>query len=363
MIKIIGSFLLTVFVIFFAFSFNKSAAEVKEIMPEEASMIKVASDLPVPENSASDSEEKTIEEFCGNVNHKFNKFGWKKIICNPDRWEIFHYSSEGNPIIYQTFGFDDPDNKGPVNLIFCGVHGDEPPSVYLCFRLVREILFDNPQALKNIRLVIAPLVNPDGFFAQTRQNSNGVDPNRNLPTQDWEQSAYKVWSQSGKDPRKNPGVESGTEPESKLQISLINKYKPDKILSVHAPLGFLDFDGPGDRKYTNLNRVEKRAKFLGLNIEANSKKALKLIDFPFYPGSLGNYAGNERKIPTYTLELTTADASKAHHYWSVLRYAFVKALKFEVYDENEENPFYTVQHLMNQLAYEKSGLTTDFHYN
>jgi protein MpaA len=201
-------------------------------------------------------------------------------------------------------------------------------------------------------MVVAPIVNPDGFFANTRQNGNGIDPNRNLPTKDWDWLANKVWAQYNMSPGKYPGERSGSEAESKLQVYLINKYKPDKIISVHAPLGFLDYDGPGDQKYYNLIRLEQRAKFLGLNIEANTKKFLKLVDFRFFPGSLGNYAGNERRIPTYTVELPTAEPSKAHNYWSILRFALIKALSFEVYDEKEMNPFFNAQYISNNESYQ-----------
>ncbi len=298
-------------------------------------------------------KENTKINLCDAVNHKFIQFGWKKIICKPERWTTFQYTSKGYPLLYQEFGFNNSNNKSPVNLLLCGVHGDEPSGIYICFHLVREILFDNPEALKNHRLVIAPIVNPEGFFANTRHNANGVDPNRNLPTKDWDQLAQKVWLNYKKDPRKYPGAQGGSEAESRLQTYLINKYKPDKIISIHAPLGFLDFDGPGDQKYHNLIRVEQRAKFLGLNIEANSKNLLKLVDFRFFPGSIGNYAGNERKIPTYTLELPSSDPSMAHNYWSALRFALLKALKFEVYDGKEKNSFFRVENRSHHVDYKE----------
>jgi len=297
-------------------------------------------------------KENTKNNFCDAVNDKFVQFGWNQIICNSDRWRTFGYTARGNPLFYEEFGFHETSNS-PVNLLLCGVHGDEPSGIYICFQLVREILFDNPQALKGHRLVIAPIVNPDGFFANTRHNANGVDPNRNLPTKDWDQLAHKVWINFKKDPRKYPGAKSGSEPESKLQAYLINKYKPDKIISIHSPLGFLDFDGPGDQKYHNLIRIEKRAKYLGLNIEANSKNLLKLVDFRFFPGSIGNYAGNERKIPTYTIELPSSDPSMARDYWSALRFALLKALSFEVYDKKESNPFFRDEPISHQVAYTK----------
>jgi protein MpaA len=277
---------------------------------------------------------KTTKEFCSEVNDKFQSFGWDRITCNPDRWETYDYTARGNPLIYQEFGFEDHDSKLPVNLVLCGVHGDEPTGIYQCFHLVREVIFDNPQVAGNFKLVVAPIVNPDGFFMNTRVNVNGVDTNRNLPTKDWEEKALKLWV-GKKDPRKYPGKSAGSEVETRMQTFLIDKYRPDKILSFHAPLGFLDFDGPGDQKMYNLLRVERRARHVGLRIQKNTNRFLKFIDFRFYPGSLGNYAGNERKIPTYTVELPSVQTSKAHEYWSILRYALLKAMRYEIYDDEE----------------------------
>lgn len=298
------------------------------------------------------SQYRTNEEFCGIINERFDTYRWNKIRCIPDRWEIYGYSVQGNPLFYQTFGFDDPENTGPVNLFMCGIHGDEETSIYLCFHLVREILFDNPDSLKDFKIVVAPLVNPDGFLAGTRVNANGVDPNRNLPTKDWNEKAIKTWARYKNDPRRNPGMSANSEIESQFQIFLLEKYTPDKIISVHAPYGILDYDGPSGMKYYNLVRIEQRAAFLALNMEANSNRFLKVVKFGFFPGSLGNYAGNERKIPTYTLELPSTKIKNADHYWSSLRFAILKALAFKVYDGDGGNPFASAQ----QKLAEKEGL-------
>jgi protein MpaA len=289
-----------------------------------------------PGAMGSDVKNKSKKEFCDNVNGKFRKFGWGKIVCNPDRWETYDYSSQGNPLVYQEFGFENNNSEGPVNLVLCGVHGDEPSAMYQCFHLVRDIVYDNPLPAENFKLVVAPLVNPDGFFLNTRQNANGVDPNRNLPTKDWEDKAHKLWVKK-QDRRKYPGKSAGSEAETRLQAYLIDKYRPDKILSFHAPLGFVDFDGPGDRKYDDLLPVEQRAKRVGLKIQKNTKRFLKFIDFRFYPGSLGNYAGNERKIPTYTVELPSAHASMGYAYWKIMRYALIKAMTYEIYSGDDVN--------------------------
>lgn len=293
---------------------------------------------------AETSIKKSKNEFCSEINDKFSHFGWNRIRCKPDRWKVYDYSSKGNPLLYQEFGFENNNSNIPVNLVFCGVHGDETSAIYQCFELVRDMIYDNPQSAEKFKVVIAPIINPDGFFANTRQNAKGIDPNRNFPTKDWNSKAHKLWARK-KDPRRYPGEVAGSEAESKLQAYLIDKYRPDKILAFHAPLGFIDFDGPGDRKYYNLLHIEDRAKQVGLRIQKNTNRFLKFIDFRFYPGSLGNYAGNDRKIPTYTVELPSINASKAYSYWGIMRFALLKALTYEIYNSGEGNPLLALQDL------------------
>ena len=57
-------------------------------------------------------------------------------------------------------------------------------------------------SLKTQRIIIAPLVNPDGFVRQnpTRTNANGVDPNRNFFTEDWHSKAIS----GGKEEKTEP---------------------------------------------------------------------------------------------------------------------------------------------------------------
>jgi protein MpaA len=328
---------------------NIAQLPTKEIDPEKLIENQLATKQELLKQQRATKAKKS---FCSRVNKTFRKFHWNAIVCNPNTWKVHDYTAKGRPLMYQEFGFT-PNNKKPITLFMCGVHGDEGTGIYLCFHLAREILFDRPNILKEFRVILAPIVNPDGYLAGTRTNSRGVDPNRNLPTKDFKSMAMKVWSKYKKDPRKYPGKSAASEKESQFQVYLINKFTPDKIVSVHAPYGFLDYDGPGDRKYYNLVRVEQRAKYLALNIQANSNKFLKVVDFRFFPGSLGNYAGNERKIPTYTLELPSVKTSKANYYWDKLKFALTKALAFSVYDNAGGNPFAKSKPLMQDTEVKK----------
>ena len=130
-----------------------------------------------------------------------------------------------------------------------------------------------------------PSANPDGYFKRTRMNANGVDINRNFPTKDWEELALKRWKTKKKsDPRKYPGAAANSQPETQCLVNHIEDFQPDFIISIHTPLGVLDFDGPK-------------------NLKLPKFKPLPWISLGNYPGSLGRYMWKERKVPVLTIEL------------------------------------------------------------
>ena len=77
----------------------------------------------------------------------------------------------------------------------------------------------------------------------------------------------------------------------------------------------LDYDGPSFR-----HEHGAMAKDLLVNM-SNKAGKYKISNYPFFPGSLGNWAGNEKGIPTYTLELPNSDWNKTDHYYDMFRSA------------------------------------------
>jgi hypothetical protein len=171
-------------------------------------------------------------------------------------------------------------------LVVGGIHGDELTSSAIVFRWLEWI--DQPGARAH-HWHIVPVLNPDGLLAKPakRVNANGVDLNRNFPTPDWEQEAPKYWAAKTKsDPRRFPGKAAISEPESRWLDNEIRRFKPDVIVSIHAPFGVLDFDGPVEPPH-QLGR-------------------LILTPVGTYPGSLGNYGGVHKGVPVVTIELPHA---------------------------------------------------------
>jgi len=248
----------------------------------------------------------TLRQFCAQVDTEFKKLGWKDISCNSDDWQANWHSEKGQPLIYKVFG---NENSTHTTLLMCSVHSDED-TTYHCFRFM-ELLRSNPELIRQ-RLVLIPLLNPDGFFShpRSRTNANGVDLNRNLPTKDWASLAHRQWKWSyQKNPRYNPGKTAGSEKENQFLVSLILKYKPDKIVSLHSPLDFIDLDymdkREGDKE---LLAVRKRAWFQAQSFAKQS--GTRFRDYRTFPGSLGRF-GDEWKIPIYTLEFPEKPGNQA----------------------------------------------------
>jgi protein MpaA len=170
-------------------------------------------------------------------------------------------------------------------LVLGGIHGDELSSTALVLNWISAAM----ETPSNIHWRFVPLLNPDGMLLAkpTRTNANGVDLNRNFPTPNWDKEAPHYWSQRTKnDPRRYPGPKPLSEPESRWLHDEMERWKPNLIVSVHAPYGVLDFDGP--------------------TVAPQRLGRLYLDQVGIFPGSLGNYGGVHKRVPVVTIELPSA---------------------------------------------------------
>ena len=153
-------------------------------------------------------------------------------------------STRGRPLLQRDFGPANGERPTRRVLMLGGIHGDEASAVVVAFQWIEWLKADRFQ---HYRWRVLPCANPDGLMSQPSQrtNANGVDLNRNFPAPDWRTQALNYWrTKAGADPRRYPGPREASEPETRWLIDEIREFKPDTIVSVHAPLNVLDFDGP-----------------------------------------------------------------------------------------------------------------------
>lgn len=228
------------------------------------------------------SNSNLLTDFCESMMAKvpgeFDKELVKKNCLNMQKLDSCD-SVQKNPIFhYEKIGTDKYHGKKVLALSL--IHGDETPSGSVSLAWINRL---NSIEARNTWRVI-PVVNPDGFVAQTRYNANKVDLNRNFPSKDWNEKALKYWeTATKKDPRRFPGQQASSEPETRCLIKHIAEFNPDFIISVHTPLGVLDFDGP--------------------KVAQPGFKPLPWVGLGNFSGSLGRYMWVDRKVPVLTIEL------------------------------------------------------------
>lgn len=193
-------------------------------------------------------------------------------------------SVQGFPLLMRDYGAAaDPDAIRA--LVIGGIHGDELSSVSVIFKWMARMEQD---VTDHVHWRVLPLLNPDGLLRAKpqRMNANGVDLNRNFPTDDWLRDSHEHWiKRTGANPRRYPGATPMSEPEIHWLVGEIERFKPDLIVAIHAPYGILDFDGAVPAP--------------------NRLGSLYLNALGTFPGSLGNYASN-KGIQVVTVELPSA---------------------------------------------------------
>lgn len=328
---------------------KKPEAKTAEVSSEKAAeealkeVILVQDPAPVgpyfPEEAVRQHHTRDMIEYCQKIDQKFLHWGWGLSGCRDFGWHHVRDSVEGDPLMWTVFGDESAhkENHQNMTLIMCGVHGDEITPIKFCFDIMHYLNEHYASSeFKDSLVVVFPIASPDSFFKSrpTRTNARGVDINRNLPTRDWDQKALSTWKNHYRsDPRRYPGPKAMSEPETLTQVNMIHRYRPDKIISVHAPMTILDYDGPVEMHSVHGDVGASAGELL---IQMSQKaEDYEIRNYPFFPGSLGNYAGNERGIPTYTLELPSSDNRKHKKYWQ----RFKKAIHLAItHDLSEEDP-------------------------
>jgi len=227
-------------------------------------------------------------------------------------WEEIGRSVQGRSIHKVEFGSGDD-----ITLFISCFHGGERSTPRFALEFADLLHRDRSLVKEGKRVVIIPILNPDGFAMGTRNNARNVDLNRNYPTWNW-----------GQQPEGRRRVAFGespaSEPETRLVLKLLAEYQPTKILSIHQPLHCNNPDGPAGMGIARL-----LAEHNGYPIEP-------YIGFPT-PGSFGTYAGQERAVPMVTLELPPGgpDSEAFDKMWADNRDGLVAVVNADIEDLRE----------------------------
>jgi protein MpaA len=212
----------------------------------------------------------------------------------PWQYHIVGKSVQNRPIMCLELG-----NGSDITFIMATIHGNEPAGTPLVRRLSWH-LRRHPELLAGRKVVLMAVANPDGMVYNTRYNARGVDLNRNF------EAANRINT-------KETGLLPLSEPEAVIIKQLVQKYKPDRIVTIHQPLNCIDYDGPAK------TLAEHMGQYCAIPVKKVGAR----------PGSLGSYAGVELGIPIVTFEMLEADSKlSSDALWQKYGKALLAAVTF-----------------------------------
>lgn len=221
--------------------------------------------------------------------------------------------ASANSWTYQTFGQSEnlrdidgviinPTGYKRTTLITGGIHGNEKWTV----RGVLDLLnyFDaNPSAVnREMRYIVIPVLNPDGYTNNTRKNDNdyatdgltpwprSVDLNRNFPA---------GWGEDGStDPANNfyMGPQAESEAEVLVYEGLLDSYAPDFVLDAHTPENAI---------YAEARYYPIRAASVASALSTNEFPALAFSINDTNGGTFGGYTWSTKNTEYYIFEAAT----------------------------------------------------------
>ena len=138
----------------------------------------------------------------------------------------FGTSAQGRALNAYYFG------SGATTVLYTGaIHGNEVSTKLLMDRWIDELEAKARSIPAGIRVVVVPMINPDGYARGTRTNANNVDLNRNFATSDWQKDITTVNNQPFPG---GGGTSAMSEPETKAIAALAQALRPKLILSYHS---------------------------------------------------------------------------------------------------------------------------------
>lgn len=191
--------------------------------------------------------------------------------------KVFGYSVQGRPIE----GYEIGSGKDGL-LLFASIHGSEMGTADLLNQLVLEIALDPSLVSKTKKLIIIPVANPDGYEERPdKLNANGVNLNLNFGTSDWQKYGLEG---------DYAGAEPFSEIESRVMKEIVEKYKPEAMISFHS--------------HGNLISPEKGNASAELAKWYADKTGYVVYDLWDYPGTATKWFVETTGKPSITVEIS-----------------------------------------------------------
>lgn len=205
------------------------------------------------------------------------------------------YSVQGRAITAYTFG------NGTSTVLYTGtIHGNEYGARALMFEWIDELEAHPEKIPSNKKVIVVPVINPDGVIASQRYNAHTVDLNRNFDTNDWKKDVVT--------PANEPlpgggGSAPMSEPETKAIASFTTSLRPRLTLSFHGAAGYAIGNMGGDSK-------QLAAKYSALSgYSDQTGKSDTAFDYAI-TGTYDDWIREKLGLPSVLIELTSNSYSE-----------------------------------------------------
>lgn len=169
------------------------------------------------------------------------------------------YSVSGRPINAYHFG-----SSGPAIVYTGAIHGNEVSTKHLMDRWIQELDANPSKIPSGKRIIVVPVINPDGMAAGTRSNARNIDLNRNFDVSDWQKNVQypggKSWPGGG-------GKKPMSEPETKAIASFIAGLRPELVVSYHSVASYVVSNKHGQAN----SRAQQYASLSGYRLVAGGE--------------------------------------------------------------------------------------------
>lgn len=191
----------------------------------------------------TDRQPHFVDGYSGDVNNIYENYLDPYVQQHPDYASRMTHGKDASGAYDVHTYFFTPENYKNTVIITTALHGSEKTSLFSMLRFLHYLMNESDKHpllskfKKETKLIYTPIANPYGYANDVRQNSNGVDLNRN-----WD---YNFDSYAG-DPNPFDQNYKGTAPFSEVETQYIKS-----LIDDHGDGAiFLDFHNTGTNTFT-----------------------------------------------------------------------------------------------------------------